>query len=68
MSFHFGFDKRTLIENGIYGVFGWFRNIGLRPLNSWLTCVSIIVGVITIFLRYNLGYEDYEIRTFWNNN
>ena len=29
-----GFGSRTLTENGIYGVIGWFRNTRFRSLNS----------------------------------
>ena len=36
MFFHFGFGSRTLAENGIYGVFGWFKNSRFQSLNSFL--------------------------------
>jgi len=50
MFFHFGFDKRTLTENVVYGVIGWFKNSRFRSLNSKPTFLSVITGIIITYL------------------
>ena len=45
MFFHFGFDKRILVVNGIKEV-GWFRYLRFRFLSSKPTFLSVIIGII----------------------
>ena len=47
--FHFGFGSRTLTENGIYGIIGWFRISRFLSLNSRPTFLLVIIDIIIAY-------------------
>ena len=49
MFFHFDLVNRTLTENGIYGVIGWFRNSRFRSLSSKPTFLSVTLFIIITY-------------------
>ncbi len=65
MFFHFGFGSRTLIENGTYGVIGWFKNTRFRSLSSKPTFLSVIIGTIITYFGVKHKACRLERQTFY---